>query len=53
MNDKRTKFEGKTTAPVEINGKPNDLEVLRTTEKTNPPLGLDWMEKMGKKPEHR
>ena len=48
VNDKRTKFEGKTTAPVEINGKRNDLEVLRTTEKTNPPLGLDWMEKMGK-----
>ena len=46
-NDNRIKFEGKTTASVEINGKRNDLEILITTKKINPPLGLDWMEKLG------
>ena len=47
VNDNRIEFEGKTTATVEINGKRNDLEILITTKKTNPLLGLDWMKKMG------
>ena len=47
VNDNRIKFEGKTTATVEINGKRNDLEILITTKKTNPLLGLDWMKKLG------
>ena len=47
MNDNRIKFDGKTTASVEINGKRSDLELLITTKKTNPLLGLDWMEKLG------
>ena len=45
VNDNRMKFEGKTTASVEINGKRNEL--LITTKKTNPLLGLDWMEELG------
>ena len=44
VNDNRIKFEGKS---VEINGKRNELELLMTTKKTNPLLGLDWMEKLG------
>ena len=47
MNDNRIKFEGKTIASVEVNGKRNNLEVLITTKKTNLLLGLDWMEKLG------
>ena len=46
VNDNRMKFERKTTAS-EINGKRNYLEVLITTKKTNPLLGLDWVEKLG------
>ena len=41
VNDNRIKSEGKTTASVETNGKRNDLEVIITTKKTNPLLGLD------------
>ena len=47
VNDNRIKFEGKTIASVEVNGKRNNLEVLITTKKTNPLIGLDWMEKLG------
>ena len=47
VNDNGKKFEGKTTASVEINGKRNDLELSITTKKINPLLGLDWMEKLG------
>ena len=47
VNDNPIKVEGKTTASVEINGKRNDLEILITTKKTNPLLGLDWIEKLG------
>ena len=47
VNDNRIKFEGKTIASVEINGKRNNLEVLIKTKKINPLLGLDWMEKLG------
>ena len=46
VNDNRIKFEGKTTASVEINNKRNNLEILITTKKTNPLLGLDWIEKL-------
>ena len=45
--DNRIKFEGKTTASEEINGERNNLEIMITTKKTNPLLGLDWMEKLG------
>ena len=48
VNDNRIKFEGKTTAMVNINGKQKHLEILVTTKKTNPLLGLDWMKKLGK-----
>ena len=48
MNHNRIKFEGKTTASEEINGKRNDLEVFIATKKTNPLLCLDWMEKLGR-----
>ena len=47
VNDNRIKFEGKTTAIVEIDGEWNDLEILVTTKKTNPLLGSDWMKKLG------
>ena len=47
VNDNRTRFEGKTTARVEINGTRKKLELLITTKKTNPLLGLDWMKKLG------
>ena len=46
VNDNRIKFEGKTTASVETNGERNNLEILITTKKTNPLLGLDWTEKL-------
>ena len=39
VNDNIIKFEGKTTAMVEINGQQNNLEILITTRKTNPLLG--------------
>ena len=47
VNDNRIRFEGKTTAKVEINGTRKELELLVTTKKTNPLLGLDWMKKIG------
>ena len=47
VNDNRIRFEGKTTAKVEINGTRKELELLVTTKKTNPLLGLDWMKKLG------
>ena len=48
VNDNRIKFEGKPIAIIETDGKRNDLEILVTTKKTNPLLGLDWMKKLGK-----
>ena len=48
VNDNRFRFEGKTIATVEINGKRNDIESLVATKKTNTLLGLDRMEKLGK-----
>ena len=47
VNDNKIRFEGKTTATVERNGQRNILEILITTKKTNPLLGLDWMKKLG------
>ena len=47
VNDNQIRFEGKTTATVEIDRKRNNLEILVTTKKTNPLFGLDWMEKLG------
>ena len=47
VNDNQIQFEGKTTAKVEIDGKQKELEILVTTKRTNPLLGLDWMKKLG------
>ena len=47
VNDNRIRFEGKIIAMEEKDGKRNNLEILVTTKKTNPLLGLDWMEKLG------
>ena len=47
VNDNQIQFEGKTTARVEVNGTRTELELLVTTKKTNPLLGLDWMKKLG------
>ena len=47
VNGNWIRFEGKSTAAVKIYGKRNNLEFLVTTKKTNPLLGLDWMEKIG------
>ena len=48
VNDNQIQFEGKTTARVEINGTRKELELLKTTKKSNPLLGLDWMKKLRK-----
>ena len=47
VNDNRINFEGETIAKVNENGKQKHLEVLISTEKTNPLLGLDWMKELG------
>ena len=47
VNDNRIRFEGKTTAKVEVNVTRKELELLITTKKTNPLLGLDWMKNLG------
>ena len=47
VNDNKTKFEGKTTANITIDGKERQLELLVTTKQTHPLLGLDWMGKLG------
>ena len=47
VNDNRIQFEGKTIAKVEIDGIQRELEILVTTKRTNPLLGLDWMKKLG------
>ena len=47
LNYNIIRFEGKTTAMVEINRQQNNLEILITTKKPNPLLGLDWMGKWG------
>ena len=43
----KIKFEGKTTANVEIDCKTRQLELLITTRQTHPLLGLNWMENLG------
>ena len=47
VNNNKIQFEGKTIANVEINGETKKLELLITTKKTNPLLGLDWMKHLG------
>ena len=47
VNVSRIHFEGKTTAKVETNGTGKKLEILVSTKKTNPLLGLEWMKKLG------
>ena len=47
VNDNRTKFEGKMTVNVEIDGKVGQLELLITSKQKSPLLGLNWMEKLG------
>ena len=41
----------KTVAKVETDGKEKELEILITTEKTNPLLKFDWMKKLGTAPD--
>ena len=47
VNNNKIQFEGKTIANVEINWETKTLELLITTEKTNPILGLDWLKQLG------
>ena len=43
----KIKFERKTTAKVETNWETKNLELLITTKRTIPLLGLDWMKYLG------
>ena len=43
VNNNKINFEGKSMANVEIDGEKKKLELLITTKRTNPLLGLDWM----------
>ena len=47
VNDNRINSEGKTIAKVNVNGKQKHLEILISTRKTYPLLGLDWMKELG------
>ena len=47
VNDNKIKFEGKTLANIEIDGKSKQLELLITTKQTHPVLGLNWMKELG------
>ena len=47
VNNDKIKFEVITTANVKTNRESNNLELLVTTKKTNPFLGLDWMKNLG------
>ena len=47
VNDNKIKFEGKTLANIEIDGKSKQLELLITTKQTHPQLGLNWMNELG------
>ena len=47
VNNNKIQFEGKTIANVEFNRETQKLELLITTKKTNPLLGLDWMKQLG------
>ena len=46
VNNNKIKFEGKTTANIEMDGETKKLELLITTKRTNP-LGLDFMKHLG------
>ena len=46
VNHNKIKFEGKTLANIEIDGK-SKLELLITTKQTHPMLGLNWMKELG------
>ena len=46
VNDNRMNFVGETLTKVVLDGKKLDLELLITRNKTNPLLGLDWMDKL-------
>ena len=48
VNNNWIQFEGNTPAKVEIKGARKDIEILVTTKKTNPLLGLDNMKKLGR-----
>ena len=48
VNDNKIKFQRKTTANVEIDGRVRHLELLITTKQTHPLLGVNWMEMLGK-----
>ena len=47
VNDNYIKFEGKTLANIEIDGKSKQLWLLVTTKQTHPLLGLNWMKERG------
>ena len=47
VNKNKITFEGKTMANIEIDGEKKKLELLITTKRTNPLLGLDWMKHLG------
>ena len=47
VNDNHIQFEGKTIATIQNEGQIHHLELLVTTNETNPLLGLDWMEALG------
>ena len=46
-NNNKKEFEGKTTAKNETNGETKNLDLLKTTKRTNPLVGLDWMKHFG------
>ena len=47
VNDNKIKFEGKTLANIEIDGKSKQLELLITTKHTHPLLSLNWKKELG------
>ena len=47
VNNNKIKFEGKTMATIEMDGEKKKLELLITTKRTNPLLGLDWIKHLG------
>ena len=47
VNNNKIKFEEKTMASIEKYGEKKKLELLITTKRTNPLLGLDWMKHLG------
>ena len=47
VNDNTIKFEGRTTANVELDGTKQQLELLVTTKNTHPLHGLDGKGKLG------